>query len=956
MTVEAKLRLTTDATQVRSELKAVEKQLSDIRRTGLNAGNKGQFQDLQAQSRTLRENLRGLSSELGQFDKAQRRSVQQNLQLSAQLQDFAVQVQAGQSPLTAFIQQGSQLSFIYGGAGNALKAVAALFTPLVVGAGLAAAGVGALGLAWLKGQEQSAQFNRAILLTGGYAGLTAGQFESMAGRISGAVDGSIGGAKETLLGLVSTGKFTGDSLEPVAVAIEKVAALTGKTREKVVEEFAAMADGGVVKFAEKLNSSYNFLDLKTYDYIKALVAQGNESKAQVVLAEQLSQSLGKVSENLGVAEGAWRRIGKVASEAWDAFLGIGRTETVEGRALKAAEALAAAERKFESVKRAGLLAGGSGAQEQIDAARAAVRDAARATDVAQTNAQALAAIKQTNEAQIAARKRLDTLDEQIATKAQQRKKALDALDKDAKLLGLTDAEKAKRAAGINERYKDASTPQLTRLASAKRLYDGEIELAIDAAKREQQILQQRFDAGLVDLQAYLAQKRSLQDAEANADISKLQAQLEEETKVRNTNAERAITAKKRGDKNGEEQANESLVASTQKINELTTQIAIKERDRLDSARQLTQEAEKLTRELAAQQKATDAQIKQALGTASREDIARAVQDRFQPQLDREFQLGGDGSLTQRLIDITALREVLAQTRAEMERTLTSLKLDEDALRQQQEAGLITQLELEQRIYALRQASLPVLKAQGDEIERLAAPLGEQERIAARQSQSSVRAIEAQRSPLQQLEQQARDTAANGFGTMFSDIISGSKSAGEALRDMVGNFAKYMLDLIAKRLGEQLLESLFPKGAGGLGGGGGGGFLSSVFSLFGFHSGGVVRPGGQTFTRSIPAGLAMAAAQYAPRYHTGGIAGFKPNERLAVLEQGEEVLTADDPRHIANYRGGSGGVMVSSSITINGAKGDAQKQERAGNDLQQQINTVIDQWALREKRPGGLLAS
>ena len=36
-----------------------------------------------------------------------------------------------------------------------------------------------------------------------------------------------------------------------------------------------------------------------------------------------------------------------------------------------------------------------------------------------------------------------------------------------------------------------------------------------------------------------------------------------------------------------------------------------------------------------------------------------------------------------------------------------------------------------------------------------------------------------------------------------------------------------------------------------------------------------------------------------RYHTGGIAVLKPNEGPAILERGEEVLSADDPRHINN---------------------------------------------------------
>jgi uncharacterized protein (UPF0335 family) len=37
----------------------------------------------------------------------------------------------------------------------------------------------------------------------------------------------------------------------------------------------------------------------------------------------------------------------------------------------------------------------------------------------------------------------------------------------------------------------------------------------------------------------------------------------------------------------------------------------------------------------------------------------------------------------------------------------------------------------------------------------------------------------------------------------------------------------------------------------------------------------------------------------PRYHTGGLAGLKPDEVPAVLLKNEEVLTRDDPRHRDN---------------------------------------------------------
>jgi phage-related minor tail protein len=68
-------------------------------------------------------------------------------QLGFQMHDFAVQVFSGQSALTAFVQQGSQLSGTFGGAGNALKAVLGLITPVRAALIGVAAAAGGLGLA-----------------------------------------------------------------------------------------------------------------------------------------------------------------------------------------------------------------------------------------------------------------------------------------------------------------------------------------------------------------------------------------------------------------------------------------------------------------------------------------------------------------------------------------------------------------------------------------------------------------------------------------------------------------------------------------------------------------------------------------------------------------------------------------------------------------------------------------
>ncbi|MNX26727.1 hypothetical protein D3C86_568020 [compost metagenome] len=62
----------------------------------------------------------------------------------------------------------------------------------------------------------------------------------------------------------------------------------------------------------------------------------------------------------------------------------------------------------------------------------------------------------------------------------------------------------------------------------------------------------------------------------------------------------------------------------------------------------------------------------------------------------------------------------------------------------------------------------------------------------------------------------------------------------------------------------------------------------------------------------PTGFNAGWLSSALRYHTGGIAGLAPNEVPAVLEKGEEVLTADDPRHV-NNGGGQAGATLNAKI-------------------------------------------
>lgn len=81
--------------------------------------------------------------------------------------------------------------------------------------------------------------------------------------------------------------------------------------------------------------------------------------------------------------------------------------------------------------------------------------------------------------------------------------------------------------------------------------------------------------------------------------------------------------------------------------------------------------------------------------------------------------------------------------------------------------------------------------------------------------------------------------------------------------------------------------------------GGGGF----FSWLGFHQGGVVGRGGTP--RQAPAYWFANA----PRYHNGSLIGLAPDEQAAILQRGEEVLSADSPRNMMNGGGRGGGINI-----------------------------------------------
>lgn len=148
---------------------------------------------------------------------------------------------------------------------------------------------------------------------------------------------------------------------------------------------------------------------------------------------------------------------------------------------------------------------------------------------------------------------------------------------------------------------------------------------------------------------------------------------------------------------------------------------------------------------------------------------------------------------------------------------------------------------------------------------------------------------------------------SGLTDLFTSVADGSKSAGEAMEDFAKSFIKSIAQIIIQAMAAYaalLILNTIP----------GGKAVASALDIASTAGSAQKVTSGSNHTGGMAGGgprrtLDASAYLGAPRYHVGGIAGLAPGEIPAVLMQGEEVLTRDDPRHVANGGGEQFGTGV-----------------------------------------------
>lgn len=301
---------------------------------GKHKGSLGDDYSIYAQkNQVMRDALGGANDDLYRTGNTAKQTAQALRMLPAQFTDIAVGLSTGQSPFTVLLQQGGQIKDQFGGIGPAISAVGRYALALVNPFTVAAAAVGALGLAYKQGSDEQTAYAKALIVTGNAAGTTTDQLAGLAKQISGSV-GTTSQAADALTQLASTGKIAQDQLQGLATAAVAWEKATGTAVSQTVSEFGKLADDPV-KASQQLNEEYNYLTAAVFEQISALQEQGRQQDAaklaEDAYASALRERSTQIEQNLGTLETAWNSVKSAAAGAWDAALNVGREETLDAK-------------------------------------------------------------------------------------------------------------------------------------------------------------------------------------------------------------------------------------------------------------------------------------------------------------------------------------------------------------------------------------------------------------------------------------------------------------------------------------------------------------------------------------------------------------------------------------------------------------------------------------------------
>ena len=387
-------------------------------------------------------------------------------------------------------------------AGVSALRIAAMVAPI----GLAVAAVGTLAYGFSQGRGETDKYNKSLILTGNYAGVSAGKLGDMARQVSATV-GSTGQAASVLALLADNGKIAGASFAEITQAAVSMEQATGKAISETVTEFTKLADDPV-KASAALNEQYHYLTASVYSQIVALEKQGDHAGAVKLATDAYADAINdrtpKILENLSL----WEKAYNAVSRAADGIKNVGRPDIgadIEQARRDLAEAqkgnVGAFQNKQEMIElyqnRLNMLEDQKAAQADIAKWEGEQAKAQRDAITSMEKIDALTKSSWTNE-----QKRTEAIKEY--------KRQLEDIRKvDPKDKRLDQAAIDKNISNINDRFKDPKAAgtqvDLTSFNNAK----NDLAAITDTYKNYQKELDAAQKAGLLSEADYLLRRQAL---------------------------------------------------------------------------------------------------------------------------------------------------------------------------------------------------------------------------------------------------------------------------------------------------------------------------------------------------------------------------------------------------------------------------------------------------------------
>jgi phage-related minor tail protein len=219
----------------------------------------------------------------------------------------------------------------FGGSLTRLLTISGTFDGLlgVVGLSLlgATAAIAGMTAAAIAGAREQNALNLALAETGNYAGTTTSGLEETA-ETAAHFAGTIGNAKEVVLQLAESGRYSAEQIAKIAEAAQYVQEAGGNV-EQFLKQVSSLKDNPT-EAVYKLNEQFHFLTAGTYEAIAAAERHGDAIKASQLALDDFSSAMEErtksVVENQGYIISGWNEIKKVISETIDALESLGRKQ------------------------------------------------------------------------------------------------------------------------------------------------------------------------------------------------------------------------------------------------------------------------------------------------------------------------------------------------------------------------------------------------------------------------------------------------------------------------------------------------------------------------------------------------------------------------------------------------------------------------------------------------------